>query len=53
MNWSSWAEFWAMGGYGTYVWGSYLCVLGWLLLEPMVLRSAHKRAFDQILEEME
>ena len=23
MNWSSWAEFWDMGGYALYVWGSY------------------------------
>ena len=23
MNWSSWAEFFAMGGYGFYVWGSF------------------------------
>jgi len=30
MIWSSWTEFWAMGGYGLYVWGSFgvtaLCV---------------------------
>ncbi len=44
MNWGSWDAFWAMGGYGLYVWGyglyvwgSYgmtlLCVVGeiWLL----------------------
>ena len=23
MNWNSWAEFGAMGGYGLYVWGSF------------------------------
>ncbi|MBL0011228.1 MAG: heme exporter protein CcmD [Nitrosomonas sp.] len=32
MNWSSWTEFFAMGGYGLYVWGSYvvtfICILG-------------------------
>ena len=37
MIWSSWDAFWAMGGYGLYVWGSYgmmlLCIIGevWLL----------------------
>ncbi|MFH1818313.1 MAG: heme exporter protein CcmD [Pseudomonadota bacterium] len=37
MNWAGWSDFWAMGGYGLYVWGSYgaalLCVAGelWLL----------------------
>ena len=23
MQWHSWAEFWQMGGYGFYVWGSF------------------------------
>ncbi|MFM2240002.1 MAG: hypothetical protein RJA69_1376 [Pseudomonadota bacterium] len=23
MRWASWAEFWAMGGYALYVWGSF------------------------------
>jgi heme exporter protein D len=23
MRWTSWAEFWAMGGYAWYVWGSF------------------------------
>jgi heme exporter protein D len=28
MNWGSWAEFLAMGGYGLYVWGSFgMCAL--------------------------
>lgn len=37
MNWESWEAFWAMGGYGLYVWGSFgmtvLCIAGeiWLL----------------------
>ncbi|AKH38249.1 MULTISPECIES: heme exporter protein CcmD [Nitrosomonas] len=38
MNWNSWSEFFSMGGYGFYVWGSYLvsfiCIAGeiWILL---------------------
>ena len=37
MIWESWQAFWAMGGYGLYVWGSFgvtlLCVVAgvWLL----------------------
>jgi heme exporter protein D len=37
VNWESWEAFWAMGGYGLYVWGSFgmtaLCIAGeiWLL----------------------
>lgn len=31
MEWASWSDFWNMGGYGFYVWGSYgvtaLCIL--------------------------
>lgn len=36
MIWESWSEFFAMGGYGVYVWGSYFvtfaCVIGEVLL---------------------
>lgn len=38
MSWNSWSEFFAMGGYGFYIWGSYLvafvCIVGeiWLIL---------------------
>lgn len=35
MIWNSWKEFWAMGGYALYVWGSMgvvlLCIAGELL----------------------
>lgn len=27
MTWASWQDFFAMGGYGFYVWGSYLVML--------------------------
>ena len=41
MIWDSWSDFFNMGGYGLYVWGSYLatfiCVIGEIL---MVKRSA-------------
>lgn len=39
MNWNSWSEFFSMGGYGLYVWGSYLvsfaCISGeiWILVK--------------------
>ena len=36
MNWGSWENFLAMGGYAFYVWGSYLVTLG-LILGEMVL----------------
>ncbi len=37
MNWGSWSDFWQMGGYGLYVWGSFamtiVCIAGeiWFL----------------------
>lgn len=45
MSFSSWSEFWQMGGYAVYVWISYgltLVVLGGLLL-AIVLRHRQLR----------
>ena len=42
MNWASWSDFWAMGGYGLYVWGSYAVTLALMLLEPWGV-ARHKR----------
>lgn len=39
MNWNSVSEFINMGGYGLYVWGSYLMVVAVLVLEVLQLRS--------------
>jgi heme exporter protein D len=39
MHWSSLSEFWAMGGYGLYVWGSYAVTLALLILEVVLLRK--------------
>lgn len=46
MNWNSAAEFFAMGGYGTYVWGAYAVTLACMVIEPVlvVLRHRHARA---------
>lgn len=33
MNWTSWSEFAAMGGYGLYVWGSTGVVLAAIAVE--------------------
>ena len=42
MNWGSWGEFFAMGGYAFYVWGSYLAALG-LMIAEIVLLALRKR----------
>lgn len=42
MNWNSAADFWAMGGYALYVWGSFgVCALA-MVLEPWLI--AKRRA---------
>ncbi|MGP1676940.1 MAG: heme exporter protein CcmD [Burkholderiales bacterium] len=37
MNWGSWQNFLAMGGYGLYVWGSYAVTLVVLVAEIVAL----------------
>lgn len=42
MRWSSWSEFWAMGGYALYVWGSF-AVTALLMLIEVVQARRHRR----------
>ena len=44
MRWDSWSEFWFMGGYGLYVWGSMGMTALLLLLEIWQARVAHSNA---------
>ena len=46
MNWNSIGEFINMGGYGLYVWGSYLMVAAVLALEVVQLKN-RARAQDK------
>jgi heme exporter protein D len=48
MNWNSAAEFFAMGGYGLYVWGSFGVCAVVLALEPFLL-SRRRQAILQSL----
>lgn len=47
MIWSSWSEFFSMGGYGLYVWGSYvvtlICIVGEILLISRSHRTLEKQ----------
>jgi heme exporter protein D len=44
MNWNSAGEFFAMGGYGLYVWGSYgVCALV-MIVEPLRAAQRHRQA---------
>lgn len=59
MNWNSAGEFFAMGGYALYVWGSFgVCALA-LVLEPIllgrrrraILRSLRSHALAERMEQ--
>lgn len=44
MNWHSAADFFAMGGYGRYVWGSYGLALLLMTVEPWLAARRRRRA---------
>ena len=46
MNWGGWSQFWQMGGYGFYVWGSYGVAALAIALEVWALarRARNSRA---------
>ena len=39
MNWASWSDFFAMGGYAFYVWGSYAVTACLIAVEIILLRA--------------
>jgi heme exporter protein D len=47
MNWGSASEFFAMGGYGLYVWGSYGVSVVAIAIELLALRARGRRAGHQ------
>jgi heme exporter protein D len=53
MNWGSAQEFWAMGGYGLYVWGSFAVALVLMLAEPWLAARRHAQARGQARMQME
>jgi len=48
MQWTSPAEFFAMGGYGLYVWGAYGVAAALWALEAFAARQRWKRALNAI-----
>ena len=48
MNWGSAADFWAMGGYGFYVWGSYAAVVAVIAIELWMLRARRRSAVAEV-----
>ena len=52
MRWESWAEFWAMGGYALYVWGSMAVTALLMALEVWQARMARREALRQVQAQM-
>jgi len=52
MIWNSWSEFWAMGGYGLYVWGSFGVTALCVALEVIWVKNARAQALAQISDEL-
>jgi len=52
MIWNSWSEFWAMGGYGLYVWGSFGATALCVALEVIWVINARAQALTQISTEL-
>ena len=52
MIWNSWNDFWAMGGYGLYVWGSFGVTALCIALEMLWVKNARAQALTQIAHEL-
>ena len=50
MIWNSANDFFAMGGYGLYVWGSYGVTAAWMFLEPVLAARRHRAALQAVNE---
>ena len=44
MRWETWSDFWFMGGYGLFVWGSMGMTAVLLLVEMVQAHLAYRRA---------
>jgi heme exporter protein D len=52
MIWNSWTEFWAMGGDGLYVGGSFGVTALCVALEMIWVKNARAQALAQISDEL-
>lgn len=53
MQWGSWSEFWAMGGYAFYVWGSFAVTLILMVAEVLLLRVRARAARGAVAEDID
>jgi len=50
MNWGSWTNFWHMGGYGFYVWGSYAVAFACIAAEIFLLASRKRTLLKRLTQ---
>jgi heme exporter protein D len=48
MSWGSAAEFFAMGGYAPYVWGSFAVTALATIVEPLTVRARRRAALARL-----
>ena len=53
MRWDSWSQFWDMGGYGLYVWGSMAVTALCMGLEVWLARQTQRQALALACTEAE
>jgi heme exporter protein D len=51
LNWASASDFFAMGGYAFYVWGSFLVTVACVAGELALLRSRRRQALERVRAE--
>ena len=49
---ASWSDFFAMGGYALYVWGSAGAFFAFILIEWLQLRARHKAIRNKVLRKV-
>lgn len=52
MQWNSVSEFFAMGGYALYVWGSFGATALVMLIESLMIRSRRKEVLCELRSEL-
>ena len=48
MIWASWADFFAMGGYAFYVWGSYAVTAVLMITEVILVIRRHRETLARL-----
>ena len=50
MNWGSTSNFFAMGGYGAFVWGAYVVATVVIVAEILSLRARRRRTVKEVAQ---